>query len=279
MIKFSSLSSLSPLSPKLKIDRRLGYFTVLILILLLTACSTRITQNIHLKYGNPSQADNNPNNYLIEKPEYALSYNCQAGIANWASWQLERSWLGRTERTDDFRPEPNLPTDCYAVRPQDYRGSGYDRGHLVPSGDRTRSRSENSNTFVMSNMIPQSPSNNREVWRELEEYSRDLVDQGKELYLVAGGNGIAQKIAQSKVVVPKYTWKVILILEKPNARITTQNAKTLAVWIPNSQRVRNTSWQDYIVSVDEVEKRTGYNFFAQIAQGLQSQIEQNYYRR
>ncbi len=285
MIKFSSLSSLPPClpclisTPKLKIDRLLGYFTVLLLILLLTACSARITPNVHLKYGNPSQADNNPNNYLIEKPEYAFSYNCQTGIANWASWQLNSSWLGRTERTDDFRPDPNLPPDCYAVRPKDYRGSGYDRGHLVPSGDRTRSRLENSNTFVMSNMIPQSPSNNREVWRELEEYSRDLVAQGKELYLVAGGNGIVQKIAQSKVVVPEYTWKVILILEKPNAEITTQNTTTLAVWISNSERVRNTSWQDYIVSVDEVEKRTGYNFFAQIPQDVQRQLERTYYQR
>lgn len=266
------MSNKTTVKPRLIVSN-LGYFTVLILILLLTACSTRITQNVHLKYGNPSQADNNPNNYLIEQPEYALSYNCQAGIANWASWQLDPDWLGRTERTDDFRPDPNLPPDCYAVRPKDYRGSGYDRGHLVPSGDRTRSRLDNSSTFVMSNMIPQSPSNNREVWRELEEYSRNLVDQGKELYLVAGGNGIAQKIAQSKVVVPEYTWKVILILDKPNAEITTQNTTTLAVWIPNSERVRNTSWQDYIVSVDEVEKRTGYNFFAQISQDVQRQLE------
>ncbi|MEM7594628.1 MAG: DNA/RNA non-specific endonuclease, partial [Cyanobacteria bacterium P01_A01_bin.83] len=209
---------------------KLCYFTVLGLALFLTSCSTTITQNIHLKYGNPSGADNQVNNYLLEKPEYALSYNCQAGIPNWVSWQLDSSWLGQTERTNDFRPEPNLPADCYAVRPKDYQRSGYDRGHLIPSGDRTRSRLDNSSTFVMSNMIPQSPSNNREVWRELEVYSRDLAAQGKELYLVAGGNGIAKKIAQSKVVVPEYTWKVILILDQPEEDITFENAKTIAVW-------------------------------------------------
>ncbi|MEO1004892.1 MAG: DNA/RNA non-specific endonuclease [Cyanobacteria bacterium J06638_38] len=256
---------------------KLCSFSVLGLVLLLCSCSTSITQNVHLKYGNPSRAGDRLNNYLMEKPEYALSYNCQAGIANWVSWQLDRNWLGRTERSDDFRPDANLPADCYAVRPQDYRGSGYDRGHLVPSGDRTQSRLDNSSTFVMTNMIPQSPSNNREVWRELEEYSRDLVAQGKELYVVAGGNGIAEKIAQSKIVVPEYTWKVILILDRPSEELTIDNTETLAVWIPNTEEVLNTDWQDYIVSVDEVEKKTGYNFFAVVPQKLQRQLELTYY--
>lgn len=253
-------------------------FTVVCLILLI-GCSLTDTQNIHLKYGNPSRANSKLSNYLIEKPEYALSYNCQAGIANWVSWQLDRDWLGAIERSDDFRPDPDIPTDCYAVRPNDYRGSGYDRGHLVPSGDRTKSRRDNSSTFVMSNMIPQSPSNNREVWRELEEYSRKLAFQGKELYLVAGGSGVTKKIASSKVVVPVYTWKVILILDRPNVDLTENNLETIAVWIPNSERVRHTDWQDYIVSVDEVEQKTGYNFFARLPKTIQQEVESIAYER
>lgn len=215
---------------------------------------------------------------MITKPEYALSYNCQTGIANWVSWELDRSWLGIVERSDDFRPDFDLPADCYAVRPNDYRGSGYDRGHLIPSGDRTNSESDNSSTFVMSNMIPQSPSNNREVWRELEEYSRGLVVRGKQLYIVAGGSGIAKKIAQSKVVVPAFTWKVILIVDRPDAELTSDNLQTIAVWMPNSERVRNTDWRDYIVSVDEVEQKTGYNFFARLPRNIQRQIEQIAYQ-
>ncbi len=253
-------------------------FTAVLLIVIVTGCSSTVTQNIHLRYGNPSQANGNQNNYLIEQPEYALSYNCNTGIANWVSWQLDRSWIGTTERADDFRPNTELPPKCYAVRPNDYRGSGYDRGHLVPSGDRTKSHSDNSSTFVMTNIIPQSPSNNREVWRELEEYSRNLVFQGKQLYIVAGGNGIAKKIAQSKVVVPEFTWKVILILDRSDAEITNQNVNTLAVWIPNSEQVRNTDWRDYIVSVDEIETKTGYNFFSQIPKDIQQKIEQTYYQ-
>ncbi len=95
---------------------------------------------------------------------------------------------------------------------------------------------------------------------------------------MAGGNSIAQKIAQSKVVVPEFTWKVILILEQADAEITKQNVATLAVLIPNSEQVRNTYWQDYIVSVDEIEKQTGYNFFSKIPQDIQRKIEQTYYQ-
>ena len=119
--------------------------------------------NIHLKYGNPSKANSKDiNNYLLVKPQYALSYNCKTGIPNWVSWQLDRSWLGSVDRSNDFRPDSNLPNGCYVVRPSDYRGSGYDRGHMTPSGDRTKTQSDNSETFLMTNMIPQAPANNRD---------------------------------------------------------------------------------------------------------------------
>lgn len=71
----------------------------------------------HLKLGNPSNANTNDlNNYLIEKPQYALSYNCETGIPNWVSWQLNSSWLGSVDRSEDFRPDSDLPTGCYQVR-------------------------------------------------------------------------------------------------------------------------------------------------------------------
>ena len=243
-----------------------------IAITLLTACST-VSQNIHLRYGNPSQAQTRLNNYLIERPQYALSYNCRAGIPNWVSWQLDRSWLGKVDRSNDFRPDPDLPEKCYAAKPYDYRGSGYDRGHLVPSGDRTRRKEDNSATFIMSNIIPQAPANNREVWREFEEYCRNLVYQGKELYIVAGGSEFDEKIARDRVTVQKYNWKVVLILNRLQEEITDDNAQTIAVWIPNSKEVGRTDWRDYIVPVNQVEKETGYDFFDRIPKAVQKQIE------
>ena len=229
--------------------------------------------NINLKYGNPSNANSKDvNNYLLARPQYALSYNCKTGIPNWVSWQLDRSWLGSVDRRNDFRPDADLPNGCYAVRPNDYRGSGYDRGHLTPSGDRTRSKSDNSETFLMTNMIPQSPANNREVWRELEEYSRDLVSQGKELYIIAGGEGKDKAIASGKVTVPKYTWKVILVLNNGNIE------NTIAVRMPNNDTVARSDWKDYIVSVDDIEQKTGYDLFSAVPKLIQNKIEAKAYK-
>ena len=94
-----------------------------------------------------------------------MSYNNKTHTANWVSWQLNRSWIGAADRKNDFRPDDALPTAWYKVRPNDYTGSGYDRGHIAPSADRTRNDADNSNTFLMSNMVPQSPELNRGVWR------------------------------------------------------------------------------------------------------------------
>ncbi len=124
----------------------------------------------------------------------------------------------------------------------------------------------------MSNMLPQSPSNNREIWRELEEYSRDLVSQGKELYIVAGGEGKEGAIASGQVTVPKYTWKVILVLDNGNIE------ETIAVRIPNNDTVARTDWKDYIVSVDEIEQKTGYDFFSAVSKSIQNKIEAKTYK-
>jgi endonuclease G len=82
--------------------------------------------SVHLALGNPSNADTDPNNYLMIKPQYALSYNNSKGIPNWVSWQLNKSWLGSVDRKNDFRPDTELPASWYQVRPSDYTGGGYD---------------------------------------------------------------------------------------------------------------------------------------------------------
>jgi endonuclease G, mitochondrial len=232
------------------------------------------TTSVHLTLGNPSNADTHPNNYLMIKPQYALSYNNSKGIPNWVSWQLNQSWLGSVDRRNDFRPDSTLPAGWYQVRPSDYTGGGYDRGHITPSGDRTRTPEDNSATFLMTNMIPQAPKNNQEVWRELEEYSRELIKQRQELYIIAGGAG-SKGTLKGKVTVPQQTWKVIAVLDRPDKGVSevTASTRAIAVMMPNSNEVANTNWTDYLVSVDEVEKVTGYDFFSNVDPSIQAAIE------
>jgi len=231
----------------------------------------------HLTLGNPSGAVADPNilnNYLMEKPQYVLSYNNSKGIPNWVSWQLNSNWLGDIDRKNDFRPDTTLPIGFYQVRPSDYTGSGYDKGHMTPSGDRTRTPSDNSATFLMTNMIPQAPANNREVWRELEEYSRKLVDQGKELYIIAGGVG-QKGMLKGKVAMPEQTWKVVVVLERPDLDVSGVSSSTrlIAVMMPNSDEVARTDWRDYRVSVDAIEAATGYDFLSNVPKAIQDEIE------
>lgn len=227
----------------------------------------------HLLFGNPSSASVvNPDNYLLQRPEYALSYNASRGTANWASWHLSTGWLGPVERQDDFRPDALLPSGTYAVRPDDYRGSGYDRGHLVPSGDRTAAEDMNSATFVMSNMIPQTPENNREVWRQLEAFSRDVVRQGQELYVVAGVYGNQGYIAGGEVTVPMNTWKVAVVLpEGAGLEAVTASTPVIAVDIPNGDRLQD--WDSYLTTVDAIEAATGYDLLSNLPQNVEAEIE------
>ena len=237
--------------------------------------------NEHLTLGNPSGATgdvNNPLNYLMVKRQYAESYNRDNGRPNWVSWHLDSTWIGSASRQDDFRPDPDLPADWYHVTQNDYSGSGFDRGHHCPSGDRTSSVADNSATFLMTNMMPQAPDNNQGPWEQLESYCRTLASQGNELYIIAGGTGVGgtgsnggvtTTIANGHVVVPAKTWKVILIL--PNGSNDLQRigktTRTIAVIMPNQQGIRSTPWQNFRVSVRSVEALTGYSFFSNVRPG------------
>ena len=231
----------------------------------------------HLTMGNPSNAVNDPaqpTNYLMVKAQYALSYHRDNGEANWVSWHLDNTWLGSTPRQDDFREDTTLPAGWYQVHETDYVGTGFDRGHMCPSGDRTISVSANSATFLMSNMIPQMPANNQGPWASLESYSRTLVSQGNELYIISGGQGLQYFIASGHVAVPAQTWKVIIVLTNGSndvGRVTT-STRTIAVVMPNSGSI-GSDWRAYRVSVDQVEAITGFDFFSSVSSSIQNVIE------
>ncbi len=253
------------------------------------ARTVNLTQNININaplpdedpllLGNPSNATPdiaNENNYLMIKPQYNLSYNRSKATANWTAWRLDSNWLGSAPRQDDFRPDSTLPTGWYQVTDNDYSGSGYDRGHLSPSGDRTRSVADNSATFLMTNMMPQLAANNQGAWEDLESYCRTLAGQGNELYIMAGPTGNIGTIAGGRVVVPQVTWKVVLVIPNGTNDLERINKQTRAfgIIVPNQPPINiNAPWRQYRVTVEAIENLTGYNFFSLVPKNTQEIIE------
>ena len=242
--------------------------------------------SVHLALGNPSNAVADVqqfNNYLMEKPSFSLSYNRDKGTPNWVSWHLENDWTGGLPRTDTFRADPAVPADWYRVQSTDYFASGFDRGHMTPNADRDNPASIplNQETFLMSNMVPQSPDNNQGAWANFENLLRTLLP-ANEIYVVAGpqgaggigDNGPATTIANGHVTVPAHTWKVVLVLPLGENDLSRVNAatRTIAVLMPNLNGI-DSDWTQYITTVDEVEALTGYDFFANLPDIVENSIE------
>ncbi len=250
----------------------------------------------HMLLGNPSSATTSPfnqDNYLMPRPYFALSYNDSMGRPNWVSWRMLITDLGDAPRKDDFDPDDSLPPGYYRVTQRDYTGSGFDRGHMCPHGDRSANTDLSFATFVMTNIVPQAPNQNRKAWAQLEMYCRELVSrQHERLYITSGpagrggrGNlGYRDTIAGGRVTVPADCWKVVVVIpeeggEDDLAKITA-DTRVIAVDMPNDQEAIDEQWAGFRTSVAEIERHTGYHFFdrlsSAIAQSLKVKVDRTY---
>ena len=249
------------------------------------ASQARNYGSVQLLLGTPSSSptSQNPDDYLLIKRQYALSYNSSKGTANWVSWQLNASWLGAVDRCKGFSPDPTLPAGFKKVLPTDYTGSGFSRGHMTRSGDRTANETDNCATFYMTNIVPQTQENNEGPWLELENLSRELAIAGKELYIISGPLGVGgtglkgpkTKIGTTDVTVPASLWKIVVVLDQPEKRLKgmTKNTRVIAVNMPNSLGIKNKSYKEYLTTVDELERLTGYDFLSDVPKEIQDAIE------
>lgn len=243
--------------------------------------------NSSLALGNPSGAVedvNSPNNYLLVKPQFTVGYNRDQGKPNWVSWHLDISDRGAADRQDDFRNDTSLPAGWYQVLASSYNGSvtGFDRGHNCPSADRTSSVENNSATFFMTNMMPQSSKNNQGPWADLEDYTRTFLP-GNEMYVVCGSYGKGgigatgvryETLDNGRITVPSDCWKVIVILpvgDNDAARVNA-NTRIIAVNMPNINDI-NPNWGTYRTTVDAIEAATGYDLLSNLPIEVQNAIE------
>lgn len=168
---------------------------------------------------------------LCHAPAFALSHDDHAHEPRWVAWVVTPEHLNtKVGRTDDFRSDPDLPCikrsesdgNCRqttSARPSDYDRSGYDKGHMSDAEDNGWSLATEHLSFLMSNMIPQCPSCNRQTWRYIEMWTRKLAKRGALLYVMSGPvlEQMPQVIKKGKVEVPRASWKLVLDLARGKA--------------------------------------------------------------
>lgn len=235
-----------------------------------------VPQQIHLALGNPDNATANAanaNNYLLPNKYYVISYNRQKGLANWVSWRLVKNSFGDASRQNDFRPDNRLPNGWTQISPYDYNSSGFDRGHLCPSADRSSSIEGNSMTFLMSNIAPQSHDLNTGPWEKLETYSRSLAKRNNTVYIITGHYGDKGKI-RNKLTIPTNFWKIVVVLPN-NSDVSAigNETRVIAVDMPNVEGIGKQGWRDFKTTVRQIEQKTGYNFLSNVPQTVQDVIE------
>jgi endonuclease G len=241
-----------------------------------TTTDTVAYSNIHSCMGIAADATPDDDYYMV-KPQYVLSYNRFKNVPNWVSWNLNASWYGDVERhSGNFIPDKSLPAGWYQVIHSDYTNSGYDRGHMVRSEERTATREDNDATFLLTNILAQYNDMNAGPWGKLENYCEDLCKQeNKELYLIAGGIFSATSpVLKGVVTVPDECFKIIVILERGRRlKDVTSATRVIAVRMPNVKGIRSNDWKMYRTTVDEIEKATGYDFLKNIGKAVQDSLE------
>lgn len=221
-------------------------------------------------------ADHQPRNF----EHYSLCYRESYEQAEWSAYCLtEEELVKNAKRSDDFRSDPEITTG--SATPSDYKKSGYDRGHLSPAADFAFDQNAMSETFYMSNMSPQKGGLNRGIWKDLEAEVRLWAKDFGRVYVVSGPilekpAAEYQSIGENQVAVPEFYYKVILapLYADEKDKETPEDAQSvmmMAFIFPN-EKCEGTL-DDYAVTVDEVESRTGLDFFAPLPDSIENEME------
>jgi DNA/RNA endonuclease G (NUC1) len=236
----------------------------------ITPAGATIDQALQMQLGNPSGATVDPNNhsnYLLQRTVDAVDFSDTHGVPNWVSWDLTSPDIGTAGRSSSFYQDLLLPTTFNRLTSSDYTNSGYDRGHMCPSYDRTDTSANNKLVFYMSNIVPQTPDNNQGIWQDFEDFCQDQAIAGDELLITCGPSLYtgAQIQPSGEASIPGYTWKIAVIVPPGSgtalSRITT-STRVIALKVPNISGIYSVPWSTYVTSANQLQADTGYTFFS-----------------
>ena len=202
---------------------------------------------------------------IIKHESYSLSYSEKHEQAEWIAYSLSENDIVYTNRKRPFFIEdPKVKTQSASWR--NYKKSGYDRGHLCPAGDRRKSEKSYNETFYTSNISPQKHDFNAGIWNKLEQKTRYWAKKHQHLYVITGGilEENLKTIGKEKVAVPKQFYKILLDFTKPEI-------KAIAFILPHKESKKPLF--NFVVSIDELERKTGIDFFHHLPDEIENKLE------
>lgn len=203
---------------------------------------------------------------IVVHDNYVLSYDEEHEQAEWVFYELKnRKESNANFKRPFFISDPKVKSKSADYK--NYKNSGYDRGHLCPAGDMKFSKEAFDDTFYTSNIAPQKNDFNAGVWNRLEQKVRYWAQKYDNIYVVTGGvlTGDLETIGKEKVAVPKYFYKILL-------DSTNGAYKMIAFLVPHENSKKPL--YEFVVSVDEIEKMTGIDFFPGLPDAIENELEQ-----
>ncbi len=200
---------------------------------------------------------------IIRHAGFTLSYCERHEQARWVAYKLSAEQLkGTATRTNRFMSDPKVKQE--SASDDDYKHSGFDRGHLAPAADMKWSDESMRSSFYFSNMSPQKRGFNAGVWKRAEELVRTWANSYQQIYVVTGPvlHDSLEYIGTNKVSLPRLFYKVIL---------TGDSQRALGFVIPHENSKMHLS--QFAVSVDSVERLTGIDFFHHLPDELENKVE------
>lgn len=203
---------------------------------------------------------------ILRRTGYTVSYNSDNKLPNWVAWHLRSDHTDGPYSRKGIKFEEDTDVEQPRATLDDYYNSGFDRGHMCPSGDNKWSREAQKESFLLTNVCPQVHGLNAGDWNEMEGQCRRWAEQMGGLYIVCGPilyRGKHKTIGRNKVVVPEAFFKVVLNMGK--------SPKAIGFIYKNESGNRPKG--DYVNTVDQVERITGYDFFPSLPDDIEAKVE------